>query len=254
MPRPHVALGDGHDEAQVGLDQLGLGQLAVADEPLEPARRRRDAHSPRAGPRSSRRSAASARLDALGQLRSSSPVSRWTRPISFRYMRTVSPVRARRRAFGTARRERRLRGCGNIAVVVESAVDGRRHLRQRDPRRPHRPGLVDLDAAFGQLACQLCEKFGGELDLLEHGDDIVHVETARLRQSLRGERGKLDRRVRANDGRRGPTRSPASSSRSVSAGPDRSSRTPRVDRRATLATAPRPHLSSRRDASPRSNS
>ena len=70
MPRPDVALGDRHDEAQVGLGQLGLGVLAVVDGALEPAAfdGLERAISP-AALRSARRSAAiDAGLDALGQV------------------------------------------------------------------------------------------------------------------------------------------------------------------------------------------
>ena len=137
-PPPDVALGDRHDEAEVGLDQLGPGLVAVADDALQeaPVDRRQlavDVAEPaRASWPASMRMASS---------RSSSAVSRLTRPISFRYMRTVSdvpPSPPRSAAGGTARLRRSRLG---RAADSPGRATGRGRCRGRpgSPRPPRCP-------------------------------------------------------------------------------------------------------------------
>ena len=90
----HVALGDRHDEAQVGLDELALGRQPVGHQALQ----RRSSVSGgigRLGPYSSSSSAMRAAAASPASMRwasatSCSPVSSGTLPISLRYMRTGS--------------------------------------------------------------------------------------------------------------------------------------------------------------------
>ena len=165
IPRPRVALGDAHHEAQVGLGQLALGPLAA---------RRRCAAGGAARPR---------RLDAdvdappppwwpssmsCARRRSSSAVSRSTWPISRRYMRTpsdvdVSPrgaarvvVQLRRRRLSrrssstssTGERTgrigvgRRVVGSSTDLVEVDPLVGQRLARRCRAPRRTARRGAA----------------------------------------------------------------------------------------------------------------
>ena len=89
-PAPRVALGDAHDEPQVGLDQLALGRsprLTAASAALLDAAR--SVTAPRR--RSARRRCLPSSIRCAGGARRPT-VSRSTRPISSRYMRTGSDV------------------------------------------------------------------------------------------------------------------------------------------------------------------
>ena len=140
-----VALGDAHDEAQVGLGQLALGPLARA------GRRASGGASRRRVEAAARRCARRRRWPSSiswARRRSSSPVSRSTWPISRRYMRTPSDVAAvapRRRLAAPRRRRRRLSSVSSASSASRSARPAerrasacRRRRRLVDRRRPSR--------------------------------------------------------------------------------------------------------------------
>ena len=194
-PPPDVALGDGHDEAQVGLDQLASADLAVVAHPLQPALATR--------PRTAQRSQTACRSPAatpssirLASWRSPSAVSRFTRPISFRYIRTVSDdATAGVGAVGAGRSHGARPALGRDHFVLDldrdlDHGDRRRrpaHGRRWPPAAPRRSRcgcrwpsrrcrlvhLDDADALAGEDDLDRLEHVVGELDVLQDLHDLV---------------------------------------------------------------------------------
>ena len=180
MPRPDVALGDRHDEAQVGLGQLLLGAVAVPDHVVEPPAQQR-LERLAAGLQlglglGQALGRGHAGLDALGQGDLFvAPVSSATWPISLRYMRTGSELPPARHGRveagqGPARPEGRLavvvaadpvtgdvdgaarrRRAGESAVEAPRAAAGRADVaaRRADARPRRAPGPSTVAAADG---------------------------------------------------------------------------------------------------------
>ena len=158
-PPADVALGDRHHEPEVGLDELGAGHLPVARPGA--ARRRRSQAGSSTSDVAIRSSASCPASMRWASSRSSSPVSRLTRPISLRYSRTVSdvppsPLRSppdaegRRCAGATSGRGRRCRppdGPGpSVGVTSSSSTSS----STRMPRL-RQPGAHGGDDVLGQL-------------------------------------------------------------------------------------------------------
>ena len=133
----------------------------------------------------------------LASWRSPSAVSRFTRPISFRYIRTVSevpPLESVRSVLGgRTGRGRRLGGTtsSSTSTAVAEATDGRPmvavgHQRHHavhavdavGRRRRRLVHLDDADALAGEGDLDGLEHVVGELDVLQDLHDLLRVELA----------------------------------------------------------------------------